>query len=332
MTNEPPLNPTSLNPHRALMTIGLLVCGFVCFGLFVGWQWYFDNRAHRESILSYASKREEEARRQSDVARARELAEAAPPTGREDGLPSVSLSDMAKEGRKDDSSVASEPVTITLPLSPDAPEVRQADDVLQGYWKAKTWQERLPFVHEPERTRQLMEEFYEKQKGVDPVSGALLNRGRYRLDGTEILHFSYSCSRPGDVLELAMRRNKEGRFVLDWTSYVGFGEMAWSAFKQERTSSPKLFRAFAALSDYYNYEFDDQTKLLSVNLLSPDGLISLHGYCERSAPLGIALVRVLNRSNNLCGVVVKLAFPEKAQSDHCVWLKEFLSDRWLLLP
>lgn len=318
-----------------MMILLLVVGGCVVFALVVGWQWFFDHSARRAAIMEFAAKKEIEAKKRADAVAASEINEVLPKSKQpEDNLPRVSLGDMAKEGQagKDGTAVPKEAVTITLPLDPNSPDVQQADDLLQTYWKTKKWQERVPFVYQPERTRVLMEQFYEVQKGSDPISGALLNRGHYRIDGTEILHFTYSCNRPGDILELAMRRNADGRFVLDWTSYVGFGEMGWDTFKKERSTTPKLFRAFASGSDYYNYEFTDRQKYLSVNLMSPDGQTSLHGYCERDTPLGVVLAHTLSRTNTMSGVVLRLTYPDNAQSDHCVIIRQFVADRWLMLP
>lgn len=308
----------------------------VVFGLMVGWQWYFDNSARREAILNLARKKETETKLKADLVTAAELRQALPesPSGADIGLPRVSLADMARESQKDadGSAVPGETVTITLPLDASSPEVQQADELLKSYQKAGKWQDKMPFVYQSDRTRVLMEQFYDVQRGVDPVAGALLNRGRYRIDGTEILHLTYACNRPGDVLEIAMRRDSTGRFVLDWTSYVGFSQMGWDEFKKARPVSSTLFRAFATSSDYYNFEFTDRKKFLSVNLLSPDGLVTLHGFCERDTPTGMALARTLSRSNTMLGIVVRLAFPENPESDHCVWIRQFVADRWLVLP
>jgi hypothetical protein len=333
MTSPDHHHPASLNPHRALMAILFLTGAGIVFGLIVGWQWYFDNASRREAILSLAKKKEVETKLKADLVTAAELRDATP-SGSDSGTPYASLADMAKESRKDAdlSAVPSEAVTITLPLDAESTEVQEAEELLKNYSKAKTWENKLPFVYQPDRTRVLMAQFYDVQKGNDPVAGTALHRGHYRIDGTEIMHFTYACNRPGDVLELAMRRNAEGRFVLDWTSYVGFSQMGWEEFKKARPVTSTLFRAFATSSDYYNYEFTDRKKFLSVNLLSPDGLVSLHGFCERDTPIGTALARTLSRSNTMLGIVVRLAFPENPESDHCVWIRQFVSDRWLLLP
>ena len=93
-----------------------------------------------------------------------------------------------------------------------------------------------------------MREYYETRKGVDPVPGALKNRQRFRLDGTEILCYAYECaSRHGNMLEAAMRRGPDGRFLLDWESFIGHSDMAWADFKKERPVADKVFRATTTL-------------------------------------------------------------------------------------
>lgn len=334
MPAEPIMHPTSLNPYRALMLLLLMIGGSVIFGLVVGWQWYFDNNARRQAIIELAKQKETEAKKRQALVDAAEIREASPSAAPGDNLPRASLRDMGLESHADadTATVPKEPVTISLPLNGDSADVQQADDLLQNYWKAKKWEQRVPLVYQSDRTRTLMEQFYEVQKGTDPVSGALLNRGHYRLDGTEILLFTYSCNRPGDTLELAMRRDTDGRFVLDWTSFVGFSQMAWTQFKKERPTAPTLFRVFALTSDYYNYEFTDRQKFLSVNLLSPDGQTSVHGYCERDSAMGTALSHALSSTSSMRGLVLRLAFSENAESDHCVWIRQYVSDRWLILP
>ena len=112
---------------------------------------------------------------------------------------------------------------------------------------------------------------------------------------------------------------------------------------------PVLMRAIASESSCYNYEFSENWCWLAVKLRSPDGLNNVTGYVERNSVLGIALA-------NLIGVplpqnlpdgtpipalklpgskaldTVRLAFPNMAQSDHCVKITELLADRWLLFP
>jgi hypothetical protein len=202
------------------------------------------------------------------------------------------------------------------------------------YFSAKDWRAKATYVNDGAILLDSMRDFYEVRKSGDPLLGTLQNRQRYRLDGTEILYYSYeSPNRHGNILEIALRRSTDGKFLIDWESLVGHSEMSWSDFKRERPAKPVLFRAFATLSDYYNFEFaDQQEKYLSVNLLSPDGLESVHGYCERKSELGRTLLNVMSRNQSVCGITLRLAFSEKAESNHCVNITQLIADRWLLLP
>lgn len=333
MDSEPTFVPSAVKYFRLLMLGLFLLAASVIAGVAVGWSWFAEHKRTQSVIQDYAETKDAEMRKRAEAAAAREIQEMAPSSDSSDGLPRISLSDMARELSKDATSpeAPAEPITITLPFDPSTPEVRAAEATLKKYLSTSDWRERLSYVYDSERVKPLMQQFYEKQKNKDPEIGTLLNRGRYRLNGTEILHFSYSCSRPGDLLELALRRNGDGDFVLDWTSFVGFSELSWQEFKQHRPTSSFLFRVFASTSDYYNYEFTDQKKYLSVSLLSPDGQISIHGYCEREGEVGKALSRLLSRTQAMSGIIVKLAFPENAESNRCVLITQLVSDRWLLL-
>lgn len=334
MESEPALTPSAVKSFRILM-LGLFMLGaLVVFGIFGGWVWFFEHTRDRNYIEKFAAEKEEELKRRAEINASREILEVAPSSsGDSDNSPKISLTELARELSKDDSNedAVAEPITITLPFDSSSPDTRAAEEVLKKYWNTSDWRERVPLVFDPEHVKPLMQQHYEKQKYTDPTPGALLNRGRYRLNGTEILHFTYSCSRPGDVLELAMRRNSNGDFVLDWTSYVGFCELSWAELKQSRPTTPFLFRAFATASDYYNYEFTDEKKYLSISLLSPDGLTTIHGYCERDSPTGAAISRTLSKSQSMSGIIVKLAFPEKAESNRCALITQLVSDRWLLI-
>lgn len=333
MDSEPAFVPSPIKYFRLLMLGLFLLAGCVIAGVMVGWSWFAEHKRTQSYIQDYAATKDAEMRKRAEAAASREIQEMAPSSENSDGLPRISLADMARELSKDTTSseAPSEPITITLPFDSSSPDVQAAEATLKKYLTTSDWRERLPFVYDPERVKPLMQQFYEKQKYKDPKIGTLLNRGRYRLNGTEILHFSYSCSRPGDILELALRRNGDGDFVLDWTSFVGFSELSWQEFKQHRPTSSFLFRTYASSSDYYNYEFTDEKKYLSVSLLSPDGQINIHGYCERDSEVGRSLARLLGRTQAMSGIIVKLAFPEKAESNRCVLITQLISDRWLLL-
>ncbi|MFN0079612.1 MAG: hypothetical protein ACKVY0_24375 [Prosthecobacter sp.] len=236
----------------------------------------------------------------------------------------------------------------SLPL--ESPQVAEAQAVLTKYAQAATWRERLPFVFAPERIEALMQEQYEKRGQKDPEHGGLLAAGIITAGTSTVLNLQFACAtRPDAGMRANFHRNRNGKLMLDWESWVAWTEKTWPEFKQEHSQLSVVMRAVASESSYYNYEFSEGWRWLAVKLRSPDGLHNVTGYIERNTVLGIALANLigvplphklpdgtpmpaLKLPGSKALVTVRLAFPAKAQSDHCVNITEILADRWLLFP
>jgi hypothetical protein len=236
----------------------------------------------------------------------------------------------------------------SLPL--DSPQVVEAQAVLAKYLQAASWRERMTFVFEPERCEALMQEQYEKRGKKDPEHGSLSVAGIIMAGSSKVLNLRFACAiRPDSGMRANFHRTLAGKLLLDWESWVAWSEKTWPEFKQERSQLPVLMRAVASESNYYNYEFSESWRWLAVKLRSPDGLHNVTGYVERNSIFGVALANMIGvplphklpdgspmPALNLPGakalVTLRLAFPNKAQSDHCVKITELLADRWLLFP
>ncbi len=235
-------------------------------------------------------------------------------------------------------------------IEADDPQVAEAQAALTKYRQASNWHERLPFVFEPERVEALMQEQYEKRGQKDPEHGALVAAGIITAGTSKVLNLQFACTtRPDTGMRANFHRNRNGTLKLDWESWVAWSGKTWPDFKQERSQLPVLMRLVASESSYYNYEFSESWRWLAVKLRSPDGLHSVTGYVERNSGIGVALANLIGvplphnlpdgtpmPALNLPGakalVSVRLAFPNKAQSDHCVKIVGLLADRWLLFP
>ncbi len=230
----------------------------------------------------------------------------------------------------------------------DDPRVAEAEEVLAKYLQAATWRDRLPFVFEPERVGALMQEWYENRSEKDPQHERLLGAGVITAGASKVLNLRFACT---TRLEAGIRANfhrtHAGKLLLDWESWVAWGDESWPDFKRERSPREVVMRAVASESSYYNYEFAESWRWLAVKLRSPDGLHNVTGYVDRKSVLGIAMANVigvplpynlpdgtplpaLKLPGSKALVTVRLTFPNTAQSDHCVMIKGLLADRWLL--
>ena len=320
------------------MVIGTLAAFILIGGLVSGWVSHFQERNQRAMVARLASKYDKRPVLP-------EMATAFPPTRSPDlnppdapvtekaSLPrpevsaGVSLSDMVKP----ESVPASASPIIALPDA--APEIlAQCARVVEQYRQAKTWQDKLPFIKDAKRVEPLMRDYYEAQHMDDPIAGQLNGSLRFRFHGVEVITLFYDSSRSTGRVDVALMQDPSGQWQLDWESYVGYSELGWTRFKKERPTTAKLFRCFASLGDYWNFEFSDEAKYLSVHMLSPDGLTSLHGFCEKDSSLGKEVANVLTDSSAKRHVTLRLAFPPNSESDHCVKIIGLAAERWLMEP
>lgn len=336
----------SIGSHRAFMGVSITLCVILSLTLYVGWRWYFDSLVSRTTLIELAQKAEKRVQELENLG-----IKVEPPLNDTSsklpnimaGSPESPTSPAPPSSLPSSSSVEPAPgiafpadSTIReLPLQESSEEVVQALALLDQYWKTTSWKERVPMVAHSGRVGPLMKDYYDTQGGKDPVPGNLTGKARYEIDGTEILYFSYSSSRPTGSLEIAMLRDGPGgRFLIDWESLTGYSELSFQEFRAQRPSKPVTMRAYVRLFDYYNFEFSDAKRYLCIKLISESGESSIYAYCERGTKLSRWLESDLATTGptGFKGYIMKLSFPPGAQSNQCVKIEQVVAQRWLKLP
>lgn len=322
------------------MGVCITLCVILSLTLYVGWHWYFDSLANRNTLLELAEKAE---KRVQDLENLGISFEAATTEAPASSLPKIlaggdeapkTTSTPPSPSSQQDSPYPAESHIRELSMQESSDEVVQALAMLDQYWKTESWQGRLPLVAHSERVAALMKDYYDNQGAKDPVPGDLISKARYEIDGTEILYFSYSCSRPTGSLEIAMLRGPQGKFVVDWESLTGYGEMSFQEFRAKRPSKPVLMRTYVRLFEYYNFEYSDSKKYLCIKLMSENGDNSVYAYCERGTKLSRWIETDLASTGptGFKGYTMLISFPPNAQSNQCVNLDKVAAQRWLQLP
>ncbi len=321
----------SIGPHRAFMGVSSVVC--VCLGLtlLVGWRWYFETLADRQILI-------EEAKRAETRAKELEMLGLTPSISKVENAQVAAAQTTAVKGtaailRLDasDSAYPAESHVKSLPLGESSVEVTDAIALLDRYWKTEGWRDRVPMVADAGRVAPLMQDFYEKQNATDPAPGGLVGKARYQIDGTEILYFSYTSSRPTGFLEVAMVRGPDGKFLIDWESLTGYGGMSFTDFRAQRLTKPVKLRAYVRLFEYYNFEFNDSKKYLCVKMTAENGSNSIYAYCLRDSGLGrwIEADLATTGPSDFKGYTMLVSFPPNAKSSQCVNLDKVVASRWL---
>ncbi len=313
------------------MGAGTVLAIFIIVALVFGWRWHIRELANRDQIKKLAAKAEERAKQlerlglhvpavEEAAAGAQVMRLAAPVQGAISPhlplFPAKSVVEALPGGDGVDNEVAN-------------------GETILAQFLAAAPAERAAFVYDAERVKPLMKDYYEVQGGTNPVPGPLISKGRYRIDGVEILHFSYGSDRPLGTLEIALRRGGDGKFQLDWESYVGYSEKSFQQLKKERSPNPTLMRVFVRADDFYAEGFADRTKYLSIRLTNDNNTQHIFGYIERDSNLGEWLGEQLDAGAAISptkGFTLWLSYPQGAQSDQCVLIRQVVASRWLLLP
>lgn len=313
--------------YRAFMAAAFTLCLLLTLVLVIGWRYHFHVLEHRQMVLALAAK-EDEQRAASGSSH--------PVEKTQPGHPAPPLNSPSP-GRfhASDVPVPAKLAVEVLPLADAGLLFQEAEQVVRKYLSASAWQDRLPFVFEPERVRGLMEDYYEVQHQIDPSLGTLLDQAHYRIEDAEIVVLIYRSGRHGGRLELTLRRSLTDRLVLDWESFVGYSQKSFADLKKSRSTQPVMLRGYVTLSDHHAFEFRDAGTHLALKVASPDGADEVHAYCLRESIPGRWLLQELGgkvEGSLTKNLTLWVNYPEKAQSDSCLNLLQVCADGWLVLP
>jgi|GEM_PF-683572 len=321
------------NSHRTFIAVSGMLAIVLLFGLVVGWRWHFHALESRRALQELSAKTE--ARMQERIPSGGDVFISSPGAQMPESGSLLVSDSRPLEYLPDAPLVPARSVIEALPMVNAANTLVMANRLMRAYNETPDWRDRVKFVHDSTRVEKLMEDYYENQHAVDPVAGALIGQARYRIDGAEIVLFTYRSARPEGKLEVAMRKDATGKLLLDWESYVGYSEIAFPQIIADTSTKPVMVRALAKLDDYYNYEFSDRERYVSLKLTAADSDDSFHAYCEREGPIGIWLREDLGSSPQTSltkGYTLWVAHPPAAQSPRALKIVQIAAGRWIIVP
>lgn len=225
------------------------------------------------------------------------------------------------------------------------PKVEEARRVLELLARTAHISGKLEYIINKPGIELRMKEFYETRGLKEPEVGEQVADFEIQMAGDRYLDVVYkNGTRPPGNLRASFLRDEKGMVRLDWESFVGFSALNMRDFRDKKAEDPVTMRVYASVDDYYNYEFTDSKKFLSVRLRNADGSEAVNGYCELGGRVATAINARLATAtaadasggggspasrHNWAPIIVKVRFPANAQSDHCVELMDLMHGQWL---
>lgn len=204
--------------------------------------------------------------------------------------------------------------------------MHDALSVVDGYYAAETWEERLPFVREREVVEPLMRAWYARvpfKKEAKPrleEAQVLLSSGRLQL--------AAKARYPGklDSQYLVAVKATSG-WQIDWEITSGYQASPWEEFSSKQNTTPSFFRVIAARDGYFNFHFQDQAQFDCYRFTIVGVDQAIYGYVPKQSHLAMQMSEA-TKDKKWSPMILSLKFPPAAKSLDQVEICEFLQEKW----
>ena len=202
--------------------------------------------------------------------------------------------------------------------------LESAEPIIERFLTVENFEDFRPLVRFPDVAMPRIEEWYKhhplKTKDVKEVGYGGSVTVKNNMTSLTLQMKDYTLK------QIALVRTDDG-YRIDWESWVGWTEMSWEQLIKERPTEPQIVLVRAKIDAYYNRDFTDEAKWVSITLNNPNSDRTLYGYVDREDP---TLTRLISGvSSGEVAVTVKIRYPENARAGNQVIITEFIFNGWV---
>ncbi len=201
----------------------------------------------------------------------------------------------------------------------------KAEPMVRKFLSAKSIDEILPLVRNPQIVASRMKSFYPdgKIKPFDISSYNILGTADSRDDFVAI----WVQDRNYEEQSVALIATAEG-YKIDWESWVGWSEMSADEFMAKKPEVPHIFRVTLSAVKYYNFDFQDDSKWTSYRIEFPNkNEFSIYCYVEKGSILNQRIQ--LQKDEKKAKVMISLKYPPGATRNDQVLVHDLLYRGWV---
>jgi hypothetical protein len=206
----------------------------------------------------------------------------------------------------------------------DKEEIAQAIVVARQYFEATSWEKKLGFIHQPEKMRASVQEWFTKNyDGAHQESEIQLATHEPGL-----VHLLVNFKKSHVPVAFIALVKENDRYYIDWESSSNYQGTEWAKIKEKRSSQNQPLMCVVKKADYFNYHFQNPEQWHCYELSYPNGDIILYGYAPINSPADITLSSQLIFSD-YTGVIMNISYPEGALTDNQVHIHDIVRIGWL---
>lgn len=211
-------------------------------------------------------------------------------------------------------------------------EQEKAMRAVKAYLEAASLKERVRLVRDQDLMVDMMVKYYETHSpGPIPYQKIVARE----TNPAGILSFAFNVVLPsGEERRIVLARSVNGQYLVDWASFVLYGDMTWQQFLEAKPAKPTLLRVLAEPAEHFNEAFPEAGGYVNLKLTDPASKDSppIYAYATKGTPLGMALEFVARKSvGQPQPVMLTLKFPENVPNaeGNQVWVDELVAEGWL---
>lgn len=209
----------------------------------------------------------------------------------------------------------------------DLARLAAAEEVLGKFLATPSWKERVLLVRDRLRVAPLMSIYYSKNADGPMAYDSIVEATEISAKFTQhVVVFE------GGGRRVATVEHSPAGARVDWESFVGAGEMAWSDFLESKQAAPTLFRVLVSPAGHFENQFGDPSRLQCYSLrnISEPGAKVVYGYAEKNGPIAKALDYQLQLSEDATvPMILRLKFPPDTSVDFQVWISQLVQAGWV---
>ncbi len=210
-----------------------------------------------------------------------------------------------------------------------AKDYEEMENVLRGFFEAKTIDERLKFVRHPKRVKPFMEDHYRRYP-LKPYE--YVEAKQYTiipLENRPFVALSASVASGGNFPVL-LENTGEG-YLVDWESFVSYQPITFAELLEKRPTESVDMRVYGTLEDFYAYEFTEDLGYLCVRMTAKGTDQAIFGYVKKNEPIASELRKHLEApegKKKFQPFIFRMRFLPGSKAPRSVLIEKVVSTFW----
>jgi|GEM_PF-1849636 len=215
-----------------------------------------------------------------------------------------------------------------------AEESRRAGELVSRFLATTTVEERAALVRHPEITKPRLAAWHSPANPLKPLAVLEFDdrSSEQTIDGVTFVMLSMALD---DFTRraIAVERQADGGFLVDWESFVFWSEVKWPEFLSREPAGTHEFRVAVEIDTYFNCGYEDPQKWFCYKLTDPENWAHCWGYCSLDSEAGMKINRMIRRQRqqgqNQIKTILRLKFDEAGRGRNQVLIEDVVQDGWV---